>query len=118
MLIPEFFTDPFFFTSHHRELPDILLPKWCNGSAETFCLYHLAMLESREVSLELHHWIDLNFGYLLSGKPAVEAKNVPNTMGLDAGTGQLCHKSPGFVQLFRKPDTLENYNKLPPHHQR
>lgn len=44
----------------------------------------------------LHHWIDLNFGYQLSGSAAEEAKNV-------ALLGKTRPKNRGFVQLFYLP---------------
>lgn len=55
-------------------------------------------LESERVSDQLHDWVDLTFGYKLSGKAAVEAKNV----ALPA-TNPTALTNRGRVQLFQKP---------------
>ena len=57
------------------------------------------MLESDYVSQHLHLWINLNFGYQLSGQAAIDAKNVP--LKQDGVSGLT--KNPGFVQLFTHP---------------
>ncbi len=57
------------------------------------------MLESDYVSTHLHLWINLNFGYQLSGQAAIDAKNVP--LKQEGVTGLT--KNPGFVQLFTVP---------------
>jgi len=97
--IPEFFTDPLVFTSHHTniEMPDIQLPSWCS-SPEDFIQWHREVLESDRVSMHLHHWIDLNFGIKLSGEEAVGEKNV--TLPLMPLPAHRLRKSPGFVQVF------------------
>uniref|UniRef100_A0A1D1YH17 BEACH domain-containing protein lvsC n=2 Tax=Anthurium amnicola TaxID=1678845 RepID=A0A1D1YH17_9ARAE len=85
-LIPEFFYMPEFLinsNSYHlgvkqdgEPLSDVSLPPWAKGSPEEFIYRNREALESEFVSSNLHHWIDLIFGYKQRGKPAVEAGNV------------------------------------------
>lgn len=56
----------------------------------------MAALESDTVSANLHHWIDLTFGYQLSGEAAVQAKNV---IHVDNSTP----RTHGLLQLFTRP---------------
>jgi hypothetical protein len=85
-LIPEFFYLPEFLENRFDfdfgvkqsgdRVNDVLLPPWAKGSAREFVRKHREALESQYVSENLHHWIDLIFGYKQRGKPAVEALNV------------------------------------------
>lgn len=96
--IPEFFTDPKIFTSIHSDMEDLAIPSWAS-SPEDFIEKHKAALESEYVSQNLHHWIDLIFGYKLSGQHAIEAKNVM----LRKENNDLYPSRFGFVQLFHEP---------------
>ncbi|CAM0946806.1 unnamed protein product [Alopecurus aequalis] len=85
-LTPEFFYMPEFLenlNSYHfgvkqdgEPLGDVGLPPWAKGSPEEFIHINREALESEYVSSNLHHWIDLIFGYKQRGKPAVEAANI------------------------------------------
>ena len=100
--IPEFYTDPKIFSSINPELPDLELPDWTR-TAEEFCDWHRARLESTEVSAQLHSWIDLTFGYKLSGSAAIRNKNVSLCIS-DSHTDLRRH---GVLQLFTLPHPVK-----------
>lgn len=103
--VPEFFTDARVFRSIHGSdvMGDIELPTWFEpaGDVEAFLEYHRGCLESDRVSARLHHWIDLNFGWLLHGDAAVAALNVP--LRASDQSAHVLSKPPSFVQLFHEP---------------
>ncbi len=84
-LTPEWFYQPeMFYNSNNFDLGyrqtgealgDVVMPPWASN-AEEFVRINRAALESDHVSANLHHWIDLIFGYKQRGEAAVAAKNV------------------------------------------
>ncbi|KAI9588072.1 hypothetical protein GQX74_003918 [Glossina fuscipes] len=85
-LIPEFFYFPEFLKNMNKfdlghlqitkeKVDDVILPSWAT-TPEEFIAIHRRALESEYVSQNLHHWIDLIFGYKQKGPKAVEALNV------------------------------------------
>lgn len=85
-LIPEFFYLPDFLENRNEldlgtktlaanPIDHVILPPWANGSAHEFIRIHREALESDYVSANLHHWIDLIFGFKQRGKEAVAACN-------------------------------------------
>lgn len=68
----------------------MVLPPWAKGSAREFIRKHREALESDFVSENLHHWIDLIFGYKQRGK-----------VGINTNT----HYDPYFRPDFNSPFT-------------
>ncbi|KAK6146264.1 hypothetical protein DH2020_020133 [Rehmannia glutinosa] len=95
--IPEFYCDPRIFCSLHSGMPDLAVPSWA-GSPEEFIKLHRDALESNQVSCQIHQWIDITFGYKMSGEAAIAAKNVM----LPASTSSI-PRSMGRRQLFTQP---------------
>ncbi|PON68424.1 Regulatory associated protein of TOR [Parasponia andersonii] len=95
--IPEFYCDPQIFRSLHSGMTDLSVPSWA-GSAEEFIKLHHDALESDRVSHQIHHWIDITFGYKMSGQAAVAAKNV-----MLPSSEPMVPRSVGRRQLFTRP---------------
>ncbi len=86
-LTPEFYYLPEFLVNTNgynfglrqgSELPidTVDLPPWANGDPKVFIAKHREALESPYVSKNLHHWVDLVFGFKQRGEAAMEATNV------------------------------------------
>ncbi|XP_049501299.1 WD repeat- and FYVE domain-containing protein 4 isoform X1 [Panthera uncia] len=127
-LTPEFFYLPEFLVNCNAvefgcmqdgtALGDVQLPPWADGDPRKFISLHRQALESDFVSANLHHWIDLIFGYKQQGSAAVEAVNTfhpyfyGDRMDLSSISDPLIRSTIlGFVsnfgqvpkQLFTKP---------------
>ncbi|KAL3668579.1 hypothetical protein V7S43_006661 [Phytophthora oleae] len=91
---------------------DVALPPWA-ASPYDFVRLHRLALESDFVSSNLHHWIDLIFGYKQTGSSAVDALNsyhiacYPERLDLstssDGVRAKLVQRGTVPIQLFRKP---------------
>lgn len=140
-LIPEFFYMPEFLENQFNldlgekqsgeKVGDVMLPPWAKGSARVFISKHREALESDFVSENLHHWIDLIFGYKQRGKAAEESVNVfyhytyEGSVDIDSVTdpamkasilAQINHFGQTPKQLFLKAHVKRRTDrKLPPH---
>ncbi|XP_029419907.1 WD repeat- and FYVE domain-containing protein 4 isoform X2 [Nannospalax galili] len=138
-LTPEFFYLPEFLTNCNAvefgcmqdgtALGDVQLPPWADGDPRKFISLHRQALESDFVSANLHHWIDLIFGYKQQGPAAVEAVNTfhpyfyGDRMDLSNISDPLIKSTIlGFIsnfgqvpkQLFTKPHPSRSATGKPP----
>ena len=84
-LIPEFYYLPEMFVNQNNfnfgyqdgniKVNDVCLPPWAKTPNDFVRINRMA-LESEFVSCQLHHWIDLIFGYKQKGPEAIRATNV------------------------------------------
>ncbi|KAL6059165.1 hypothetical protein STEG23_008072, partial [Scotinomys teguina] len=138
-LTPEFFYLPEFLTNCNAvefgsmqdgtTLGDVQLPPWADGDPRKFISLHRQALESDFVSGNLHHWIDLIFGYKQQGPAAVEAVNTfhpyfyGDRIDLTSISDPLIKSTIlGFIsnfgqvpkQIFTKPHPSRNTTGKPP----
>nr|XP_043610012.1 protein SPIRRIG-like [Erigeron canadensis] len=138
-LIPEFYYMPEFLENRFdldlgekqsgEKVGGVMLPPWAKGSAREFIRKHREALESDYVSENLHHWIDLIFGYKQRGKAAEEAVNVfyhytyEGSVDIDAVTdpamkasilAQINHFGQTPKQLFQRAHAKRRKDKKPP----
>lgn len=95
--IPEFYCDPNVFCSRHSGMNDLAVPWWA-ATPEEFIKLHRDALESDRVSSQIHQWIDITFGYKMSGEAALAAKNV-----MLHASDPTQPRSVGRRQLFTQP---------------
>nr|XP_037273796.1 LOW QUALITY PROTEIN: neurobeachin-like protein 1 [Rhipicephalus microplus] len=120
-LIPEFFYLPEFLTNMNafdlgrlqgtkEQVDDVRLPAWAT-SPEDFIYKHRKALESEYVSLHLHDWIDLIFGYKQKGSAAVEALNVFYYVSYEGAVDLDAIKDP--VQREATEGIINNFGQTP-----
>jgi hypothetical protein len=79
-----------------REVDDVALPPWVESRRpREFVAKLREALESSYVSANLHHWIDLIFGYKQTGDEAMKANNVFYYLtyegAVDIDSVDVCH---------------------------
>ncbi|WVZ78912.1 hypothetical protein U9M48_026555 [Paspalum notatum var. saurae] len=120
-LIPEFFYMPEFLensNSYHlgvkqdgEPIGNVALPPWAKGSPEEFIHINREALESEYVSSNLHHWIDLIFGYKQRGQPAVEAANIFYYMTYEGAVD--LENMDDMLQKSAIEDQIANFGQTP-----
>ncbi|KAK9084419.1 hypothetical protein Scep_030890 [Stephania cephalantha] len=104
--IPEFYSDPRIFYSIHSGMSNLAVPSWASDPEE-FIKLHRDALESDRVSQRIHHWIDITFGYMMSGQAAIAAKNV-----MLPSSEHFVPKALGRRQLFTQPHPTRHFRKV------
>lgn len=139
-LIPEFFYLPDFLTNMngydfgHRQgkagkVDHVILPPWAKGDPKIFIQKNREALESPYVTQNLHHWIDLVFGYKQRGEAALENLNVFHHLSYHGAIDldSLVDKNERVIttniihnfgqtphQVFSKPHPTRDLNNAPP----
>lgn len=131
-LIPEFFLCPDIFTNTNDfplgqtqskiSVSSVKLPPWAKGSPHEFIRLHRLALESEYVSNNLHHWVDLIFGYKQRGPAALDAHNVfhylsyEGSVDIDKITDEVEQKAvEGHISNFgQTPSQLITKDPHPP----
>jgi hypothetical protein len=121
-LIPEFYYLPEFLQNRNRidfgvmhdnaVFDDVVLPPWAKGSPVTFVRKMREALESKYVSHNLHHWIDLIFGFKQHGDEAVRAHNVFSYMTYEGCAESIKEIEDPMLRAARW-EQIRNYGQTP-----
>lgn len=120
-LIPEMFCLPEMFLNTNgfplgksqkgRPVDDVGLPPWANGSAYEFIRIQRLALESEYVSQNIHHWIDLIFGYKQRGEEAEAAHNIFHHLSYE-GTVDI-DKITDEIDRLAAESHIQNFGQTP-----
>ncbi|KAL6785485.1 hypothetical protein ACKKBF_B00450 [Auxenochlorella protothecoides x Auxenochlorella symbiontica] len=96
-----------------RPVGDVELPPWARGSPERFLSLQRAALEAPVVSANLHHWLDLVFGWKQRGAAALQAGNVFRHLTYEGAVDleAMEKQNPGEAALLRLQ--IEEYGQTP-----
>jgi len=106
---------------------EVILPPWAD-SPESFIRINREALESANASSNMHHWIDLIFGFRQQGHAAWQANNVFHPLSYESGIGNINDRNARAAaalhakefgqcprQLFTKPHPLRECGATPKH---
>lgn len=89
----------------------MILPPWAKGSAHEFIHIHQLALESDYVSQNLHHWIDLIFGYKQRGPESAAAHNIFHYLSYEGAVD--IDKITDEVQRSAIEGHIQNFGQTP-----
>lgn len=81
---------------------NVALPTWAHDSSAEFIRINRLALESEFVSLNLHHWIDLIFGYKQKGQAAKDAHNLFYYLTYEGAVDIATVKDPVLLEAIRE----------------
>ncbi|PKS09441.1 hypothetical protein jhhlp_004056 [Lomentospora prolificans] len=121
-LTPEFFCLPEFLKningynfgikeSTGERVDDVILPPWAKGDPNLFIQKNREALECPYVSQNLHHWIDLIFGYKQQGEAAVDHMNVFHPLSYRGTTDLDTIEDPQERAIA--VETIHNFGQTP-----
>eukprot|EP00659_Diplonema_papillatum_P022854 gene22854-35025_t len=119
-LVPEFFFQPEAFVNGNEvdfgtrqrdgaSVADVELPPWA-ANAHEFVRVQREALESEYVSQNLHHWIDLIFGYKQSGPEARAAVNVHHPYSHEHVTAGIEEAADNYQAVLSH---MDNFGQTP-----
>ena len=123
-LLPEFYSVPDFLFNVNdidmgqhggtgERLNHVLLPPWARGDPARFVALQRQALEHEHVSLHLHHWIDLVFGYKQQGEEAVRALNVFHHLTYEAGVAEALRSAPDATTRAAIMAQMTHFGRTP-----
>jgi beige protein homolog 1 len=121
-LTPEFYYLPEFLIningykfgerqSSGEAVDNVLLPPWAKGDPHIFIQKHREALESPYVSMHLHKWIDLIFGFKQQGEAAIESTNIFHPMSYQQSNDLDTIKDPHDVEV--SISWIHNFGQTP-----
>ena len=120
-LTPEFFYLPEFLVNNNEiqfgvkqdkiVVNHLELPPWAKGNPRIFVDMQRRALEGEECSKNLHHWIDLTFGYKASKEFAVEALNCFHPYAYEGAVNIAAIEDP--VRRQSTIDIINNFGQMP-----